>query len=94
MKYREKYTFDISLSFPLLERILYIEIVNIINNKCIFSDPDVKHWRYKIQINNWISNFFEKPIFDIPVEIKIDSNIVIYIYDWDSSSRVGQIEYD
>ena len=92
MKYEQKYSFFISLSLPVLEKILLIDILKI-EDECVFVDPGVKHWRYKLELENWISECRPSPCFPGPLNSNINV-MILHVLDADSNSAIGIIKFE
>lgn len=92
MKYEQKYKIEISLSVPLLEKIILIEPLHVGINLS-FEDPKVEHWRYKLKVGDWDSDLTDKLNFRLPFEPTFEC-ITLYIHDSDSNSVIGEVLYE
>lgn len=92
MTYTQKYELGISLSLPLLERILLIEPIRL-GIDSSFEDPRVDHWRYRLIIGKWESSLLRKPDFTVPCELKFEK-MSLYIHDSDSNSAIGMVFFE
>lgn len=87
-----KYYFDISVSHPLLTRVLYIEPISV-GSLTKFSDPCVQHWAYRLESESWSSDRQSKIFFECPDIFLKSKNFSLRVFDTDSNSSIVLISY-
>lgn len=95
MQFHYCYSFFISLSSKLLNKILKIEVQEWTDKRIVLVDPKIAHWHYQLL---WIENGEEKRVVSKSPIVNFDiydykNNLTLMVVDADSDSLICEIGF-